>query len=333
MRGYHVILAVSKTAAKSLVARIFKYVTLHLKAWSRLFSHYDIVHVHYPSSANIMAAAPVLLRRKPLVVTIHGSDLHSLPQSGLQKLLVGNFLRSADAVIAVSADLKHQLVKNLHIREEKISVIHVGCDLTFFKPRPAHEIAALKKQMGLDLDTMHILFVGAILVRKGLDVLFKSLAEIKAPSRPVLLIAGAGPEHGLLENLAKTLGISDSVRWLGVKHPGEISALYAVSDIFVLPSRTEGTPTVMLEAMASGTPAIVSRVGGVPEVIAHDKNGFMVEPEDVAVLGKLILNLAHDPELRARISRQSVLDMQEHSLARQVERIMQIYSSVAQDGK
>ncbi len=328
LKAHHdcrVTLVVSRATPGSLLGRFRKYLALQGRAWSRCLASFDVVHLHYVSSAHILAAAPILLRRKPLVVTAHRGDIYGLPRSGPRKILVSRLLRRARAVIAVSRDLKDRMVEDLGIQEERVSVINVGCDLTLFKPRSDAEIASLKQELGLTPGAFHILFVGALIRRKGLDTLFKALAGINTADRPTVVIVGAGPDQKALGSLASTLDIEESIRWLGERSHGELPDLYAVSDLFVLPSRSEGTPTVMLEAMASGTCAIVSRVGGVADVISHGRNGFLIDPEESDALRELIVQLMRDPQLRTRVARNGRADMEEHSLARQADRIAAIY--------
>jgi glycosyltransferase involved in cell wall biosynthesis len=137
--------------------------------------------------------------------------------------------------------------------------------------------------------------------RKGLPILLQAvgLALSKLPEA-TLLIGGDGEERATLERRARELGLAGRVEFAGPVH--DPPAFYRRCDLFALPSLDEGFGLVVLEAMASGLPVIGTRVGGVPELIEHDRNGLLVEPGDAPAIAEALRTLWADPARRARLA-------------------------------
>jgi glycosyltransferase involved in cell wall biosynthesis len=143
---------------------------------------------------------------------------------------------------------------------------------------------------------------------KGHDVLLKALAWMKEDAE--LLIVGDGPERGALEVLAAELGVQDRVRFAGFRK--DVPDLLAASDFFVLPSRTEGLPLSVLEAMAHGLPSIATPVGGVPEALNGEECGILVPVDDVHRLAAVMGTLVGDPQLRRRLGAAAETRVRKH---------------------
>jgi glycosyltransferase involved in cell wall biosynthesis len=151
-----------------------------------------------------------------------------------------------------------------------------------------------------------IAFVGALEVGyKALDVLIEAVAScVRAGLDAGLTILGTGRQRPLFEAQARRLGLSDRVAFLGSVPAGEpVRRQLDASDLFVLPSRQEGMPRALIEAMARGLPCIATRVGGVPELLPED---VLVAPGDAGELAAKILQLATSPARRARLSAQNL---------------------------
>jgi glycosyltransferase involved in cell wall biosynthesis len=328
--GVSVSLVVSRGRAASRPAKFLKYLRLHLGAWRQLFGRHDVAHLHYASPAHLFAAWPVLAKTGlPLVVTAHGSDVHSLPPRGLRRLWVRLALRRAAAVIAVSRELSHGLTERLGVPPERIDVVDVGCDVAHFTPVLPDEVLAIRRRLGLGADRTVLVFVGNLGHGKGLDLLLDALERLPGQPGLDLLIVGSGP---LRERLAKEFAArlpGVNARWVGeVPHSG-IRDFYRAADLFVLPSRNEGRPAAILESMACGTPVVASRVGGIPEIIQHDENGLLFDSERSDLLATALQRLVSDRELRSRLARRALRDVESHSLARQAARVHEVYRRVA----
>jgi D-inositol-3-phosphate glycosyltransferase len=327
-QGIQADLAVYRGRARGPAGKLLKYLRLHARAWAAASTRHDLAHLHYASPAHLIAAWPaLLLRRAPLVVTLHRGELYALPRRGARRELVRFFLRRAGRLIAVSADLGRQLAGELGLPAERIAIIDVGCDTRRFRPCLPRDKAAAKARLGLDPARPHLLFVGRLTERKGIDLLLEAAARLPCPPRSVLLVVGSGPLRERLERASSGLAPVE-VRWLGERDHAELPAWFAAADAMVLPSRSEGRPAVVLEAMASGTPVVASRVGGTGELIEDGVNGLLFESQDAPALARALERLIGDLALGQRLAERALADVREHSLERQAARIAAIYRDV-----
>lgn len=138
-----------------------------------------------------------------------------------------------------------------------------------------------------------LLFVGRIVYQKGLDLLLNALAGMKA-TEWTLDMVGDGPRTEKLRTQAAQLGISERVRFAGWQTGAALARFYAEANLFVYPSRHEGMPNAVLEAMASGLPVLASRIAGNEELVAQGETGFLVPPEDVPALQSALAALLAD---------------------------------------
>jgi glycosyltransferase involved in cell wall biosynthesis len=138
-------------------------------------------------------------------------------------------------------------------------------------------------------------------------------------------VVGDGPSRGEFQALADGLGLARAVRWLG--HRQDVEAVLAASDLFVLPSLHDALPTVLLEAMAAGVPAIASDTGGIPEIIG-DGSGVLVPPGDAVVLGREIERLLFSADGGAAQSRRALASVRSRfSVESWVARLLRLYAS------
>jgi colanic acid/amylovoran biosynthesis glycosyltransferase len=150
------------------------------------------------------------------------------------------------------------------------------------------------------------LALGRLVSIKGLDLTLRACAQAKI----TLLVAGEGPELASLRTLATTLHVD--VRFLGNRVGLDKSRLFRAADVLiqssrVLPSgRTEGMPTVVLEALSHALPVIATTTGGVPELLKHGRDGWLVPPDDVSTLASALGTLRDDPALRQRLGQQGL---------------------------
>ncbi len=150
---------------------------------------------------------------------------------------------------------------------------------------------------------VRLLFVGALLEKKGVQVLLDAVARLQPVLDLRLTVVGAGPAEVCLRNRARTLGCADRVDFAGeVTIEEELTRYYLDADIFVLPSLAEGVPRVVIEAMAHGVPVVTSNVGGVPDLVRSEVNGLLVAPGSQEELATAIERLASNPRLRADLA-------------------------------
>ncbi len=230
----------------------------------------------------------------PYVVALRGGDVPGFRCEGIDAFhrLLAPFTRlmwrQAAAVTANSAGLS--ALARAFAPDLAVPVIHNGVDAGLFRPDPA--------KPETDDAPVRLLAVGRLVAQKGVDVLLNALAE-PGLERAVLDVVGDGDWRARLEAQAAALGLTDRVRFLGWLDRAELAGVYRAVDVFVLPSRDEGMPNVVLEAMASGLPVAASRVAGAEDLVAEGETGFLVPPEDAAALAAALKKLVGDAGLRA----------------------------------
>jgi glycosyltransferase involved in cell wall biosynthesis len=143
-------------------------------------------------------------------------------------------------------------------------------------------------------------WVGRLIKAKGADVFLGAVAELDDPGLRIVII-GDGPERAELEVLTQSLELSDRVSFCGSLQ--DVAHLFPAFDLFVLSSRTEGTPMVLFEAMAANVPIVATEVGGVPGVVRHDREALLVLPENPSALAVAMRVCVDDPEAAERRAR------------------------------
>ncbi|HEY3475399.1 MAG TPA: glycosyltransferase family 4 protein, partial [Anaerolineales bacterium] len=146
------------------------------------------------------------------------------------------------------------------------------------------------------------LSVGRLVHQKGLDLAMYALGGLKQFDWE-WCIAGDGPEMHNLQALAKKLGIADRIKFLGWQSREQLVETYHQTNVFLFPSRHEGMPNAVLEAMASGIPVIASCIAGNEELVVNDKTGYLVASEDTEALQSALKKLLSDPALRQEMGR------------------------------
>ena len=248
-----------------------------------------VLHAHcaYPDVVGAALAARML--GLPLVATAHGSDINA---SGRQRLLrpqIRAALRSARRVIAVSAPLARAVADLTGLPANRIECIPcAGYSPAVFHPHDAAGRARLRQALGVAAGARLVLFVGHLVPVKALDVLLRAWSRVlEDPSVGAhlqLVLIGEGTERDTLEQQARTLGIADRLAFLGPRPQPVVAEWIAAADLLALPSHNEGSPNVVVEALASGTPVVASRVGGIPDLVDDGVNGLLVPPGDPAQL-------------------------------------------------
>lgn len=260
----------------------------------------DIVHVHWLIPQGIVQC----FINKPYIITGHGGDVMSL-NKGLFKFLKVRCLKRARAVAVVSGPLKkkiREIVPNLNAH-----VISMGCNTKLFGPDKRRE------QFFHQGEDKVILFVGRLAEKKGVPYLIEAMRKVE---RAVLVIVGKGDMEQELKLLASDM--QDKVQFWGPKTHEELANIYASADVFVAPSitardgDTEGLPTAIIEAMASGLPVISTRSGGIEDLIKHNENGLLVDEKDSDKISEYINSLIRDTVLSERLSAAAIQTAQEY---------------------
>jgi starch synthase len=293
---------------------------IHVKSFPVLLAEYlsglrfvrlnddELIHVHVPhaflpngkANARIVATFHVvwaeyseaLGHEQPL-------SMFDLQFTGMNRRLIKAERKLASlsrAVIAVSKSVKHELVSRYNLDSEKVHVIYNGVNRDEYCP---------SRERG-----NFFLYVGRQTAHKGLPYLLEAFAKfVRSNPEHMLLIVGERLEGGVdpsLVRLAKTLGILERVKFTGRLPPRETSQILGKAKCLILPSLAEAFGMTVLEAMASETPVIATRVGGIPEVVQDGRNGLLVGPADPNALSDAMERIASDSRLQRMLSQEGV---------------------------
>lgn len=201
-------------------------------------------------------------------------------------------LRAFDLVVSLSDRARQDFLRVYRLAPQRVAVIPNGIDAGPFRELPGPEQrAAYRRSLGLLERDFALICVGGLSPEKGQEELLYLLREVRGRAGSVkLLLAGDGPLRQALEEKAASLGVGDSVSFLGVRD--DIPALLAAADLFVLPSRSEGIPGALIEAGMAGLCAVAYDVGAVSDVVQEGVTGVVVRPGDRAAFGEAVIGLA-----------------------------------------
>lgn len=286
----------------------------------------DIIQTHGVKS-HFLIRSSGLWKRSHWIAFHHGythTDLKMLAYNQLDRWS----LRAAELVITVSSASAARLVR-AGVPPERIAVLHNSVDAQRFARREA-TARSLRASMNIRDDEAVLLSVGRLSREKGhedlicaFDHLRRSRPELKAK----LVIVGDGPELMRLERLADSFGATELITFAG--HVREPEPYYAMADVFVLPSRSEGSPNALLEAMAAGVPIVATCVGGVPEIVSDGSSALLVPPGDPEAMAEAIARALEDEELTARLtSRAREIVLARHSIRARATALIEIYSGL-----
>ncbi len=243
---------------------------------------FDLIHAHFTWPSGYIGVRLKEKYGKPVVTTIHENGDWFDQEVGMDHPLINTAWSGADALIRVNQKdvpvLKHY--------NEQVYSIPNGFSPAF------HPIdtAVARERLGLPGDVKIVFSLGNLIQRKGFNYLIDAMEQICNQRDDVFcFIGGAGPERGSLQRQIDRLHLGEKVRLLGSVPGDQLTLWMNVCDFFVLPSLNEGNPTVMFEALGCGKPFVGTKVGGVPEVIASDDYGLLVEPADPEDLAEKIL--------------------------------------------
>jgi len=276
----------------------------------KIGSKCDIIHAQF----SYLALFPFMAGlKKPVVITCRGADISTSSNSRILFVLNKKLLKKCDYITTVSNDLRKTLISKYKISENKIKFIPNGVEIELFKPLNKENT---KKELKLPQNKKIILFVGHIIVRKGLDYLVKSAKLLVKKHKDLLfLVIGAGNQEEKIKLMVKEHNLSEYFVFLGVK-PHKIIAKYmAASDIFVLPSLSEGRANVLYESLAAGLPIVATAVSGTPEIIIDGKNGFLVPAKNPAKLAEKIDKLLNNNKSMILFSKNGIKFIRENKLS------------------
>lgn len=246
-------------------------------------------------------------RKLPLIIYAHGNEILDAMHMKWPKPKAA--LLQADHVIAVSR-FTAGLVEHAGVDPSRISIVHPACDLQRFRPLPAN--LELKQKWVGNIQRRVVVTVGGLVARKGHDMVLRALSRL-IPKFPDLayLIVGDGPHRPKLESLVHELGLDEHVVFAGKIKDELLPEIYALSEIFVMPSRenldacdVEGFGLVYLEAGACEKPVVAGRSGGVPDAVLDEQTGLLVDPNNLLELANALERLLNNRRLAETLGRQ-----------------------------
>jgi colanic acid/amylovoran biosynthesis glycosyltransferase len=253
------------------------------------------LHVHFAGLASRTAWWIKRLFGITYSFTGHANDIFCPKPE--QRVGLADLLREASFVVAVSDFGANWLQRGFPESAHKIQRVYNGLDLSVFKPATR------------GAEPVRLLSIGRLIEKKGFKFLIEACRLLRSSGFSfVCQIVGEGPEHDHLQEAIQVSRLSDIVRLRGALPQTEIVELLSQSSIFVFPGvhdsagDTDNLPTVLIEAMASSLPTIATRIAGIPEIVQHDENGFLVPEKDPAKLADAIRFLAGDQALLERFS-------------------------------
>jgi glycogen synthase len=272
----------------SLVEEVFRYAEFGKKIAKK--EKFDVIHAHdwLSFGAGIKAKE---VSGKPLVVHVHATEFDRCGGSGVNSLVYAlekEGMEKADKIIAVSNYTKNIIVNSYGIHPDKVEVVHNGVDFNkeYSLSENVHAIKRAGKKM--------VLFVGRLTLQKGPDYFIKVAKKICDVTEDIyFVISGSGDMQEFLISEVAQMKISDRVLFSGFLRGKDLQEVYALADLFVMPSVSEPFGITPLEAISSGTPVLISNQSGVSEVVSHALKADFWDIDDMA--NKVLAVLNYDP--------------------------------------
>lgn len=249
------------------------------------FDLVDAQFFHPDGYAAVRIAAVLGL---PVSIKARGADIHHWGHQGGTARQIRKAGRRATGLLAVSKGLIDDMAA-LGMPRDKITLHRTGIDADLFRP---YDRRLCRDQLGLPRDRPVLATVGALIPRKGQRFVIEALSKLPGA---ILLIAGKGDDEPMLRILAKQLGVTDRVHFLGPVPHAELPIVFNAADVFVLPSSSEGLANAWVEALACGTPVVTSPIPGAAELITDPDWGRLVSRDSAAIAAAVAALLAAPP--------------------------------------
>ena len=285
---------------------------------------YDIITPHSVLLSGFIGSLLKKLFKKSVVTYIHGGDLNLYQKSSLLYKKIFCFtVNQTDQFIVNSKDLYNKLIKYFNYPNDRIKVISPGVDLNLFYPLKNKT----RENFNISKGKFVILFAGAAIKRKGVDVLIKALNELpkKILSKMLSLIITDGPEKSDIINQIKINNLIEYIRVYKKIDQNKLNEFFNIADVVIIPSREEPLGLVGLEALATKTPVIASNVGGIPDYVKHGYNGLLFDSENYKMLAMHIINLIQNPKIISKLKKNALLYPKRHSIEKSSEKMRKIY--------
>lgn len=293
-----------------------------LRRWGR-----PVVHSHgYKADLYTLLAAK--WTRTPVLTTVHGWTSEN-PRVRLYEKLQARLWRYFDKVVCVSESYR-QVAENTGTPARRLVVVHNGIRSAYRAAQAPQEARARARALlGLNEHQPVVAIVGRLSVEKDHKLFVDAAARLRGEfPGGRFLVVGEGEQRETLAQQIHALGLQQQVLLLG--HRNDVPALYPAFDLLAITSQREGLPNVLLEAMLHGIPAVSTAVGGVPEVIEHGRNGWLVQPGHLAELVTGIATLWRDGPRRLQMAQAAVDTVRQRFLFdSRMQRMIDLYRGAA----
>ncbi len=284
----------------------------------------DVVETKSVKSHFMLRLAGVQ-RERPWVAFHHGYTATDLKMRAYNQLDRWS-LRAADRVVTVCGDFARDLARR-GVGPERISVLHNSIDPDYGRKTGPDDRRVLRSALAVADDERVVLTAGRLSREKAQLDLVKAFAHIRRGHPELkarLVIVGEGPERGRIEAAAVSWQVADRVVLAGASN--EVARWYRAADLFALPSLSEGSPNVLLEAMLMELPIVATAVGGVPEIVAHEESALLVRPGDPpALAGALARLLTQESLARGLAATARSLALNNYSPAARWQTLSELY--------
>ena len=297
-----------------------------------LFKHSaNIIHINtsfrqYSFWRDLLYVLIARLARIKVLLQIHGGVLDDFLEgkSHVLKSLIKKLLKIPEQVIVLSS-MQKKVFKNLDM-QQKVRVVPNIIDTSKFNKN-----RNLRKSLEIPLDSFVVLFVASHFFKeKGVWEIIEAIPSVVKKHKKVLFIlVGGGNEEMAIKRACIEKGLQRSVWFMGHLFGEELINIYLASDLFILPTYTEGFPLVILEGMAAGLPIISTPVGAVPEIVKNGVNGFLIPPKDPLALAEKIIKLIENRPLRIEMANRNKDKVEKNYALKPVSKIFDnIYQEV-----
>lgn len=266
-------------------------VLLFCLAWrcARAARYVDLIHANWAICGAIASVVGKLIKR-PVVTTLRGDDVARASRSWLERRLLDAAVSGSRSIVCVSEAMAIQLRASYPDRAGDIHVCLNGIDEAFLQVMQSSSVSGC----------LRIAAVGSLIERKGYDLLIDAVARMQHRDRARIRIAGDGPQRFQLLQRATALGVADRFDFVGEIAPELMPQFLADADVFILTSRSEGRPNVVVEALAAGLPVVSSALPGIDGLVEHGENGWVVEIGDITGFACALDEAFADPDERTR---------------------------------
>jgi N-acetyl-alpha-D-glucosaminyl L-malate synthase BshA len=309
---------------------LFDFPPYELALASRLvdvvrFEKLDVLHVHYaiPHASAAFMAKQILATYGisiPVVTTLHGTDITLVGNDRTYKPVVEFSINKSDGVTAVSEHLKKDTYRFFDIQKD-IRVITNFIDMSRFSLKPKDHF---KKAIAPEGEKILVHTSNFRRVKHAQDVV-RIFAKVNAVIPSKLLMVGDGQDRPECEQLARDLGVSGNVRFLGKQDA--VEEILSVSDLFLMPSQSESFGLAALEAMACKVPVVSSNTGGLPELNVEGVTGFLRDVGDVDGMAERAIYILEDEERLAQFKENAL----EHARTFELSNILPQYEAIYQE--